>query len=153
LRSARAADRPSPPRLLLQFPLSATQRAGTTHTAAARRVGAASVLVGIAYLWLPSVPVLAPPPWLGPVAGLLALRVPLALVAGGLGRQVLRPLAAMSLAADRMAGGDLDVRLPDSRAREVAEVAAALAGMSASLQSALQRQVALEEERRLFIGA
>jgi signal transduction histidine kinase len=35
----------------------------------------------------------------------------------------------------------------------VAEVAAALAGMSAALRAALERQAALEDERRLFIGA
>jgi signal transduction histidine kinase len=112
------------------------------------------VLVGIAYVWLvPSAAAPRPPAWLVPAAGLAALLVALAVVAWGLGRLVLRPLAAMSRAADQIAGGNLDVRLPPSRAHEVAEVAAALAGMSAALRAALQRQAALEEERRLFIGA
>jgi signal transduction histidine kinase len=59
----------------------------------------------------------------------------------------------MSRAADQIAGGHLDVRLPPSRAREVAEVATALMGMSSALRAALQRQATLEEERRLFVGA
>jgi nitrate/nitrite-specific signal transduction histidine kinase len=88
-----------------------------------------------------------------PAAGLVALLVTLAVVAWGLGLLVLRPLAAMSRAADQIAGGNLDVQLPPSQAREVAEVAAALAGMSAALRAALRRQAALEEERGLFIGA
>jgi signal transduction histidine kinase len=111
-------------------------------------------LAGIACVWLvPSAAAPSPTAWLVPAAGLAALLVALAVVAWGLGRLVLRPLAAMSRAAGQIAGGSLDVRLPPSQVREVAEVAAALAGMSAALGAALQRQAALEEERRLFIGA
>lgn len=155
LRSTRAADRtPSPPRLLLMLPLYTTQRAVPARSAPPARVGLASVLMGIASVWLvPSAAAPSPPAWLVPAAGLAALLVTLAAVAWGLGRLVLRPLAAMSRAADQIAGGNLDVRLPPSRAHEVALVAAALAGMNAALQAALQRQAALEEERRLFIGA
>lgn len=110
--------------------------------------------LGIAYLWLPAMPgPPRPPAWLVPAGGLVALLAALTVVTWGLGRMVLRPLAAMSRAAHQIAGGNLDVRLPLSQAREVAEVAAALMGMSTALQSALQRQAALEEERRLFVGA
>ena len=52
------------------------------------------------------------------------------------------------------------MRLPPSRAREVAAVGAALEGMSSALRDSLERQSALEdqrqqveEERKLFIGA
>src|SRR5207302_9123398 len=145
---------PPPTRLLTTLPLYTTHRPGNERSATSTRVGLASVLEGVAYVWLiPPAPAPSPPAWLVPAAGLSALLVTLAVVAWGLGRVVLRPLAAMSRAADQIAGGNLDVQLPPSRAREVAEVAAALAGMSAALRAALQRQAALEEERRLFIGA
>lgn len=145
---------PPPSRLLTMLPLyTAAPYTGPRH-GAARRAGIVAEPVGRAAIWLPPfAPAPRPPPWLVPLAGLLALLGSLALVAWGLDRLVLRPLAAMSMAADRIAGGDLDVRLPDSRAREVAAVAVALAGMSGALRTALQRQVALDEERRLFIGA
>lgn len=122
-----------------------------TGEPSARR--AAAPTVGVTYLWftqpLPGVP----PSWVAPLAGWIALLLTLSLLAWFLVRSVLRPLAAMSRAARQIAGGDLNVRLPPSQTREVAEVAAALATMSAALREALERQVALEEERRLFIGA
>ncbi len=95
----------------------------------------------------------SPSPWLWPLAAAGAILLVLVGAIVLLGRLVLRPLAAMSRAAQSIAGGDLDVRLPSSPAREVAEVAAALEGMSAALREALTRQNRLEEERRLFIGA
>ncbi len=95
----------------------------------------------------------SPSPWLWPLAAGAAILLVLVGAIVLLGRLVLRPLAAMSRAAQGIAGGDLDVRLPSSPAREVAEVAAALEGMSAALREALTRQNRLEEERRLFIGA
>jgi signal transduction histidine kinase len=104
---------------------------------------------GAAYLWIAR----SPPAWVGPLAGLAALLLTLAIVAWLLLRLVLRPLAAMRRAARQIAGGEWDIRLPASQAREVAEVSAALTGMSTALQEALSRQTALEEERRLFIGA
>jgi len=95
----------------------------------------------------------SPSPWLWPLAAAGAILLVLVGAVGLLGRLVLRPLAAMSRAAQGIAGGDLDVHLPSSPAREVTEVAAALEGMSAALREALTRQNRLEEERRLFIGA
>ncbi len=158
---------PPPSRLLTTLPLYTTHQSGNERPATPtlqgiattrRRTGVGTVatptLLGIASVWLvPSVSEPSPAAWLVPVAGPAVLLVTLAVVAWGLGRLVLRPLAALSQAADQIAGGNLEVRLPPSQAREVAEVAAALAGMSAALRAALQRQAALEEERRLFIGA
>jgi signal transduction histidine kinase len=43
--------------------------------------------------------------------------------------------------------------VPDSRVREVAEVGAAFGTMGAALRDSLRRQAAIEQERRLFIGA
>lgn len=68
-------------------------------------------------------------------------------------RTVVDPLAATSAAAGRVAVGELDVELPDSRVREVAELNSTFSGMSAALKQSLAQQAKLEEERRLFIGA
>jgi len=77
----------------------------------------------------------------------------LAIVLWLIGQPVLRPLAAMNQAAEGIAGGDLNVSLPRTPVREIAEVSAALEGMSGALRQSLDRQTALEEERRLFVGA
>lgn len=77
----------------------------------------------------------------------------LAIVLWLIGQPVLRPLAAMGQAAEDIAGGDLNVHLPSTPVREIAEVSAALEGMSDALRTSLARQAALEEERRLFVGA
>jgi signal transduction histidine kinase len=66
---------------------------------------------------------------------------------------VIDPLAATSRAAHQIAGGDLDVALPSSRVREVAEVNGAFSTMSDALRESLQHQATMEQERRLFIGA
>jgi len=88
-----------------------------------------------------------------PIVSLTALVLTLAGIAWFLGSTVLRPLAATSQAAQQVADGDLDVRLPRSRVREVAEVNSAFESMSAALRTSLQEQAELEQERRLFIGA
>jgi signal transduction histidine kinase len=69
------------------------------------------------------------------------------------GRTMLRPLAATSRAARQIADGDLDISLPKSRVREVAEVSDAFESMSAALRNSLEEQAEQEQERRLFIGA
>ncbi|HEX2911539.1 MAG TPA: HAMP domain-containing sensor histidine kinase [Chloroflexia bacterium] len=68
-------------------------------------------------------------------------------------RTVLNPLASMSKAARQIAGGELDVTVSASQVREVAEVALAFSAMGEGLREALQRQIELEQERRLFISA
>ena len=70
-----------------------------------------------------------------------------------IGRTVLRPLAATATAAREVAGGNLDVSLPSSRVREVAELNATFETMSAALRSSLEQQAEMEQERRLLIGA
>lgn len=77
------------------------------------------------------------PNWAWPIAGgvsafLLILLVALGSVGWFLGRAVVRPLAAMSWAAQGIALGHFDVRLPASRVREVAQASAALEEMSAA---------------------
>ncbi|MGZ3674388.1 MAG: sensor histidine kinase [Ktedonobacterales bacterium] len=109
--------------------------------------------VGVALLW-DTRP--APGEMLGfvwPAVELGAFALTLAIVLWLIGQPVLRPLAAMSQAAEDIAGGDLDVHLPLTPVREIAAVGAALEGMSAALRQSLDQQSTLEEERRLFVGA
>jgi signal transduction histidine kinase len=91
--------------------------------------------------------------WFVPVAGLAVLLLTLGGIAWYIGRTVVAPLAATGEAARRVAAGDLDVALPSSRVREVAEVNAAFAAMSDALRTSLRQQAELEQERRFFIGA
>lgn len=91
--------------------------------------------------------------WFLPLLLLAALLLTLAGVAWFLDRAVLQPLAATGRAARQIASGDLNVALPTSPVREVAEVNAAFAGMSAALRDSLGRQAEVEQERRLLIGA
>ena len=98
-------------------------------------------------------PPVADRPWFIPLVGLTTLLATLAGIAWFLGRTVVKPLAATSAAARQVAAGNLDVALPSSRVREVAEVNAAFEAMSAGLRASLQHQAELEQERRLFIGA
>lgn len=88
-----------------------------------------------------------------PFVALSALALTLTGIAWFLGRTVLKPLAATSQAARQVAAGDLDIELPSSRVREVAEVKTAFEAMSDGLRASLQHQSELEQERRLFIGA
>jgi signal transduction histidine kinase len=88
-----------------------------------------------------------------PAVELGTFALTLAIVVWLIGQPVLRPLAAMSQAAEGIAGGDLNVSLPPTPVREIAEVSGALEGMSGALRHSLDRQAALEEERRLFVGA
>ena len=88
-----------------------------------------------------------------PVAGLTALLLTLAGIGWFLRRTLIAPLAATSRAAGQVAAGDLDIALPTSRVREVAQLNAAFLAMSAELRASLLRQAATEEERRLFVSA
>lgn len=88
-----------------------------------------------------------------PLIVLAMLALTLANVAWFLDRSVVKPLAATSRAARQVAAGDLDVHLPPSRVREVAQVNAAFSGMSTALRESLEHRSAVEQERRLFIGA
>jgi signal transduction histidine kinase len=69
------------------------------------------------------------------------------------GGAVRRPLAVMSKAAHRIADGYLDVQIPASKVREIAEVGTAFAEMADRLRAARERQAALEQERAFLITA
>lgn len=68
-------------------------------------------------------------------------------------RFILKPLEQMSLGVRQIADGDLDVRLPLFRVTEITEVRDGFTQMVESLQESIQKQVALEEERRFVITA
>ncbi|MGZ3600479.1 MAG: sensor histidine kinase [Ktedonobacterales bacterium] len=73
-----------------------------------------------------------------------------------LGWWVVRPLAAMSAASRRIAVdglAEVNLSLPPSPVREVAEAAAAFGAMGDGLRESLGRQAELEQERRFFVGA
>ena len=92
-------------------------------------------------------------PWQIPIVAVATLVLTLGGIGWFLGRTVVKPLAATSAAAHRVAMGDLDVALPSSRVSEVAEVNTAFTGMSAALRTALEQQSELEQQRRFFIAA
>jgi signal transduction histidine kinase len=91
--------------------------------------------------------------WLAPLAGLAALLLTLGAIAWFLRRTVIGPLAATSEAARQIASGDLAIAIPDSRVREVDDLRRSFLLMSDELSQSLQQQAAIEEERRLFVGA
>lgn len=73
-----------------------------------------------------------------------------------LGWWVVRPLTAMAAASRRITVeglADVDLHLPLSRVREVAEAATAFGAMGEGLRESLGRQAHLEQERRFFVGA
>src|SRR5260221_14474536 len=109
--------------------------------------------VGVVFLWETRPALGEMPGVVWPAVELGTFALTLAIVVWVIGQPVLRPLAAMSQAAEGIAGGDLNVSLPPTPVREIAEVSAALEGMSGALRQSLDRQAALEEERRLFVGA
>lgn len=87
------------------------------------------------------------------LAGVLAVVLAFLFVRTQMGRYVVKPLEAMGIAARRIANGDLNFELPDSRVREVADVSQAFEAMGEGLRDSLRRQAELEEERRFFVGA
>ena len=91
--------------------------------------------------------------WFVPIALLTALIGTLAAIAWFLRHSIILPLTAASDAARRIAAGELDISLPASRVREVAELNRAFESMGDELRSSLRRQVAMERDRRLFISA
>jgi signal transduction histidine kinase len=91
--------------------------------------------------------------WIVPVVALGTLALTFIGMAIFFGRSVVKPLAATSAAAGEIAGGNLKISLPGSRVREVSELNAAFEGMASALSDSLAHEAALQQERRLFVGA
>ncbi|QRG68628.1 sensor histidine kinase [Brevibacillus choshinensis] len=68
-------------------------------------------------------------------------------------RLLLTPLETMSQSARQIAAGDLDVQLPQSTIKEIAEVRDGFEVMVNGLQSSHRKQAELEEQRRFVIAA
>jgi signal transduction histidine kinase len=74
-------------------------------------------------------------------------------VALAFGRPFVRPLRAAQSAVRRVTDGDLTATLPRSRVSEIDDVSTAFGAMTTELHRSLEQQAAIEQERRLFIGA
>ena len=66
-------------------------------------------------------------------------------------RWMVAPLSRLSAEVDKVAGGDLAIAVPHSRIGEVANVAQAVEGMTASLGEAAQREAEAAEARRFLV--
>lgn len=87
------------------------------------------------------------------IAALAGLLLAFIIIGYAMRRIMLKPLEKMGLAARQIAQGELDVRLPESRLAELAEVRDGFEAMVKGLQQSFQKQRELEEERRFVIAA
>ncbi|MFT4037349.1 MAG: HAMP domain-containing sensor histidine kinase [Thermomicrobiales bacterium] len=101
----------------------------------------------------PDLPWYATDTWRLPLAQMAALLAIVAAIALFLYQAFLRPLSRLMGAMQRIEAGDLDTTLPRSRVTEVDQVTQAFGSMAAALRQALERQTALEQERRMTISA
>jgi len=84
-------------------------------------------------------------------AGLLAVLVALA-TAGLIARRILRPIVSGSVAAARMAAGDLRARLPVEGRDELAAWAAEFNRMADALESTIERLQVAQQQNRRFVA-
>lgn len=70
-----------------------------------------------------------------------------------MGRTISEPVLALAQVAQLIKKGQLDFSLPETRVREVNQLAQAFAAMRKGLKQALYQQAALEQERRTLIAA
>jgi PAS domain S-box-containing protein len=77
--------------------------------------------------------------------GVVALLLPMVIVAAVLKRRVARPLGELTRAAETLAGGDTGVRLPVARDDELGRLATAFNDMT---QKVAERDAALREDKR-----
>lgn len=84
--------------------------------------------------------------WLLVGALVLALVVTALALSQALARPIARPLTELSVALDRVAAGDLSVRVPPAGAREVRALGAAFNAMTARLEEARAAMAAAERE-------
>lgn len=75
-----------------------------------------------------------------------------ALAAGMIARRLLRPVGEAGRAAERMAGGDLAVRVPAGGPDELGRLADAFNRMASSLQSRMQELTDSRERERRFVA-
>ena len=71
-------------------------------------------------------------------------------VAAGLARRILRPVAAAQRGAERLAGGDLNVRIPEEGSDEFGRLSSAFNTMAASLQDTIEALSEAQARERRF---
>jgi two-component system phosphate regulon sensor histidine kinase PhoR len=145
-------DRPEVAAALAGHPQSATRWSATIHQRllyAASPLGLPGGTRGVVRLAVPVDQVAAAVARIRHIVwGALALAFAVALVASGIGAEMLsRALRSMTDAARRMAAGDLEVRVRPTGGDEVAELGRALDAMAASLAATL---TSLRTERDLL---
>jgi signal transduction histidine kinase len=91
--------------------------------------------------------------WQVPLVVIVTLLLTFAAMAIFIGKSVVQPLEATGSAAADVAGGDLNISLPSSYVREVAELNLAFEGMAGTLAETLRHESDLEAQRKIFIGA
>ncbi len=87
------------------------------------------------------------------IAAFAGLMTAFAIVGFRMRKLVLQPLERLGGAARRIADGDLDVALPPSAVREIADVRDGFEIMADGLRRSHRKQAELEEERRFVIAA
>lgn len=104
-------------------------------------------------LWPPEPPWFNTTFWRIPLSQMAALLLIAAAIALFVNYAFLRPLSRVVDAMRQIGAGDLEARVPRSHVTEVDQVATAFAGMADALRASLERQEALEQERRMTISA
>jgi signal transduction histidine kinase len=93
----------------------------------------------------------ATPALVGLLAGVLVLLAGLAVAVWLVGRWMVTPLTRLSAQVDKVAGGDLAIAVPRSRIGEVANIAQAVDGMTATLGEAAEKRAEADEARRFLV--
>jgi signal transduction histidine kinase len=85
------------------------------------------------------------------LSGVIVLLAGLAVAVWLAGRWMVAPLARLSTQVDKVAGGDLTIAVPGSRISEIANIAQAVEGMTATLGETAQRRTEADEARRFLV--
>jgi len=93
----------------------------------------------------------ATPALVGLLAGVVVLLAGLAVAVWLAGRWMVTPLTRLSAQVDKVAGGDLAIAVPRSRIGEVANIAQAVDGMTATLGEAAEKRAEADEARRFLV--
>ncbi|TDF93735.1 sensor histidine kinase [Paenibacillus piri] len=105
-------------------------------------------VVGTVYMYVPDRETVLPT-----VVSIIIAAGIILLIWRQMGRYVVKPLEAMSAAARKIGGGELDFKLPHSAVLEVDEVRTALESLGSGIKQSVTRQSELEHQRRFYIGA
>lgn len=87
------------------------------------------------------------------ISAVISIGIAIFIVSFQIQRNVIQPLEGMSKAARKIARGDLDFKLRETRVSEIAQVRTAFLAMGSGLRASIAQQAKLEEERRFFISA